>query len=73
MAHHEPIVGLPLSARYQIICQFTGWMEPEAETWINRHSTWLAAYAGHDALLAAPGTGDLSLNPAITVLLPQVI
>jgi hypothetical protein len=73
MAHHEPIVALPLAARYQTILQLTGWMEPEAETWINRHSTWLAAYAGHDALVAAPVNGRLSLNPAITILLPQVV
>lgn len=75
MAHHEPIVALPLAARYLIITELTGWMEPEAETWINRHSTWLAAYAGHDALQPVPGAVPrrLMLNPAIAALLPQVV
>lgn len=75
MAHHEPIVAQPLAARYLTLSQMTGWMEPEAETWINRHSTWLAAYAGHEALLPVPGAVPraLSLNPAIAGLLPQVV
>lgn len=73
MAHHEPIVALPLAARYLNITQLTGWMEPEAETWIHRHSTWPAAYAGHDALQRDPVTGAFVINPAIAQLLPQVV
>lgn len=73
MAHHEPIVALPLAAHHQTISQLTGWMEPEAEIWINRHSIWPNAYAGHDALQPDPATGAPILNVAIIQLLPQVV
>lgn len=63
IAHHEPIIGQPLDDRYAKICKVTGWMEPDAEVWINQVSTWPAVYIGQAILVLDQGTGRLKVDP----------
>ena len=38
IAHHEPIFERNLRKEYQSILEVTGWILPEARTWVERHS-----------------------------------
>lgn len=70
IAHHEPILPLPLDNRYASICQVTGWLEIEAANWIQHHSMWQQLFCGIPSLVTDPGTGRLVINPALAAVLP---
>jgi hypothetical protein len=50
IAHHEPILRLPLDTRYASIRDLVEWIEADAATWIDQNSTWSAVFLGHPTL-----------------------
>jgi hypothetical protein len=65
IAHHEPILLLPLAARYAAIRDMADWLEADAATWIQQHSTWGQVFLGAPTLLPDPVTGRPVVNPAV--------
>jgi hypothetical protein len=57
IAHHEPILRLPLDARYASIHELTGWIEADAAAWIDQTSTWQRVFLGSPTLEVDPATG----------------
>jgi hypothetical protein len=70
IAHHEPIILLPLNERYNAICDLAGWLEADAVSWIGQHSAWAQVFLGAPTLLIDSITGRLGVNPTIVSRLP---
>lgn len=45
VAHHEPIIHLPLMTRHADMLRLTRWLSPIAADWCDAHSTFQAAWA----------------------------
>ncbi len=65
VAHHEPILLLPLHDRYTALHELAGWLEAEAADWIQQHSVWPQAYLGAPSLVPDPVTGRPVVNSAV--------
>jgi hypothetical protein len=72
IAHHEPILRLPLDARYTTIRELVSWMEPDAATWIDKTSTWPSIFLGAPTLIVDPATQDHRVVAAIITALPAL-
>jgi hypothetical protein len=69
VAHYEPILSLPLAARYASLIALTGWLSADAEAWIRQHSTWPTLFPAVPILIEDPETGALRFNPAALPIL----
>lgn len=69
IAHHEPILKLPLELRYAALRDLVDWMEPEAALWIDQTSTWATTFLGAPTLATEPLGKAIVVRPELAAVL----